>query len=50
MLKEADAPLSLKEIAAQSGKTEKAAFKALRRLFKKGKIDTVNRRYKLAES
>ncbi|MEA2089960.1 MAG: AsnC family protein [Thermoproteota archaeon] len=50
LLKKADAPMTLKEIAAEVGKPEKAVFRALRRLFKKEKINCVNRRYKLVEN
>lgn len=50
LLKTASVPMTLKEIAAEVGKSEKAVFRALQRLFKKEKIDCVNRRYKLVES
>lgn len=50
LLKESGVPMTLKEIAAEVGKPEKAVFKALRRLFEKEKISSVNRQYSLVES
>jgi DNA-binding Lrp family transcriptional regulator len=50
LLEKMGAPMTLKEIAAEVGKTEKIVFKALRRLFSKEKIDCINRRYKLVEN
>jgi predicted transcriptional regulator len=41
-------PLTLTEIAEKLGKPEKAVFRALRRLFEKELIDTVNRKYALS--
>jgi predicted transcriptional regulator len=42
--------LTLAEIAERIGETEKKVFKALRKLFQKGIIDSQNRRYKLLHS
>jgi len=42
--------MTLKEIAAKLGKSEKYVFKALQRLFEKEKIDCLNRQYSLAKS
>jgi predicted transcriptional regulator len=50
LLKESGVPMTLKEIAAKVGKPEKAVFKALRRLFQKEKVSSVNRKYSLTES
>ena len=50
LLKESGVPMTLKEIAAKVGKPEKAVFKALRRLFQKEKVSSVNRQYSLTES
>jgi predicted transcriptional regulator len=41
--------LTLAEIAQRIGESEKKVFKALRKLFEKGIIDSENRRYKLSE-
>ena len=40
-------PLTLTEIAEKLGKTEKAVFGALRRLFEKERVECVNRKYVL---
>jgi len=50
LLKGSGVPMTLKEIAAKVGKPEKAVFKALRRLFQKEKVSSVNRQYSLTES
>ncbi len=50
LMKEAGAPMTLKEIAAKVEKPEKTVFKALRRLFEKEKVSCVNRQYSLTES
>lgn len=50
LLKESGVPMSLKEIAARVGKTEKAVFKALRRLFEKERVSCVNQQYSLTGS
>ena len=42
-------PLSLAEIAEKLGKPEKTVFRALKRLFEKGLIDCVNRKYALSK-
>ena len=47
-LENSDEGLTLAEIAERTGQSEKKTFKALRKLFQKGTIDTENRRYKLA--
>ena len=40
--------LTLAEIAERIGQSEKKVFKALRKLYTKGIIDSENRRYKLS--
>jgi predicted transcriptional regulator len=40
--------LTLDEIAERIGQSEKKVFKALRKLFSKGIVDSENRRYKLS--
>jgi len=50
LLKESGVPMTLKEIAAKLGKSEKAVFKALQRLFEKEKVDSRNREYSLSKS
>jgi len=50
LLKESGVPMTLKEIAAKVGKSEKSVFKALQRLFGKEKINCFNRQYSLAKS
>jgi len=40
-------PLALAEIAEKLGKPEKAIFRALKRLFEKGTVDCVERKYVL---
>ena len=40
--------LTLAEIAERVGESEKKVFKALRKLFNKGIVDSKNRRYMLA--
>ena len=50
LLKESGVPMTLKEIAAKVGKSEKAVFRALQRLFEKEKVDCIDRKYGLTES
>ncbi|MGD8566128.1 MAG: MarR family transcriptional regulator [Candidatus Bathyarchaeota archaeon] len=50
LLKDYDEGLTLSEIAEKVEQTEKKVYKALRKLFEKEKIDSVNRRYKLVKS
>lgn len=40
--------LTLPEIADKVGQPEKKVFKALRKLFQKGIVDSQNRRYRLS--
>lgn len=40
--------LTLAEIAEKVGESEKKVFKALRKLFEKGLIDSAGRRYRLS--
>ena len=47
-LEGSDEGLTLAEIAERIGQSEKKVFKALRKLFNKGIIDSENRRYKLS--
>ena len=47
-LESSDEGLTLAEIAERIGQSEKKVFKALRKLFNKGIIDSENRRYKLS--
>jgi len=47
-LESSDEGLTLAEIAERVGHSEKKIFKALRKLFKKGIVDSENRRYKLS--
>ena len=42
-------PLTLAEIAEKLGKPEKAVYKAVKRLFEKEQIDSVNRKYALSK-
>ena len=51
VLKNSGKPLSLTEIAEQIGKSPKAVFKSLRKLFEEGKIDgdVRTRKYALAK-
>jgi len=44
-----DEGLTLAEIAQRIGESEKKVFKALRKMFQKGIIDSENRRYKLSD-
>jgi DNA-binding IclR family transcriptional regulator len=46
-LESANEGLTLAEIAERIGEPEKKVFKALRKLFEKGLIDSENRRYRL---
>ena len=46
-LESSDEGLTLAEIAERVGQSEKKVFKTLRKLFKKGIVDSENRRYKL---
>ena len=50
LLKDYSEGLTLSEIAEKVEQPEKKVYNALRRLFQKEKIDSVNRRYKLIES
>ena len=50
LLKDYDEGLTLSEIAEKVEQPEKKVYKALRRLFEKEKIDSVNRQYKLVKS
>lgn len=43
-----DKGLTLAEIAERTGQSEKKVFRALRKLFEKGIIDSENRRYRLS--
>jgi len=47
-LEGSDEGLTLAEIAERIEQSEKKVFKALRKLFNKGIIDSENRRYKLS--
>jgi len=47
-LESSDDSLTLAEIAEKIGQSEKKVFKALRKLFDKGMVDSENRRYKLS--
>ena len=49
-LESAKEGLTLAEIAERVGNPEKKVFKALRKLFEKGIVDSQNRRYKLSQS
>jgi predicted transcriptional regulator len=42
-------PLTLAEIAEKLGKPEKTVYKAVRRLFEKELVDSVNRKYALSK-
>jgi DNA-binding IclR family transcriptional regulator len=42
-------PLTLAEIAQELGKSEKAVYKTLKRLFEKEQIETVGRRYRIPQ-
>jgi len=44
-----DEGLTLAEIAQRIGESEKKIFKALRKLFEKDIVDSVNRRYRLSD-
>ncbi len=44
-----DEGLALAEIAQRIGESEKKVFKALRKMFEKGIVDSVNRRYRLSD-
>jgi len=46
-LEDSNEGFTLAEIAEKVGQPEKKVFKALRKLFSKGVIDSENRRYKL---
>jgi Mn-dependent DtxR family transcriptional regulator len=48
-LEGSDEELTLTEIAERVGQSEKKVFKALRKLFNKGIVDSKNRRYMLAQ-
>jgi len=47
-LESSDDSLTLAEIAEKIGQSEKKVFKALRKLFDKGMVDSENRRYRLS--
>ena len=47
-LESSDQGLILAEIAEKIGQSEKKVFKALRKLFEKGMVESENRRYKLS--
>ena len=47
-LESSDEGLTLAEIADKVGESEKKVFKALRKLFEKGLIDSGARRYRLS--
>lgn len=47
-LESSEEGLTLSEIAGRVEQSEKKVFKSLRKLFEKGKINSENRRYKLA--
>jgi predicted transcriptional regulator len=49
-LKNSEKPLTLAEIAEKMGLSEKKAYKALRKLFENGLVDTENRRYSLTKT
>ncbi|UCH32742.1 MAG: HTH domain-containing protein [Candidatus Bathyarchaeota archaeon] len=49
LLRESSKPLTLAEIAQKMDKPEKTIFKALRKLFEKGQIETRGRQYSLAK-
>jgi len=49
-LKSSGKPLTLAEIAEKMGLPEKKVYKALRKLFEKGIIDTENRKYSLTKT
>jgi predicted transcriptional regulator len=50
MLKNSTEGLTLAEIADKVGESEKKVYKALRKLFSDGLVDSRNRRYKLSAS
>jgi len=47
-LESSDGALTIAEIAEKIGQSEKKVFKALRKLFEKGMVESENRRYKLS--
>jgi predicted transcriptional regulator len=49
-LKNAEKPLTLAEIAEKMGLSEKKVYKALRKLFENGLVDTQNHRYSLTKT
>ena len=49
LLENSGSALTLSEIALRVEKPQKTVFKALRKLFEKGKVDCENRRYKLSK-
>ena len=49
LLQKSDGALALSEIAVRLGKPEKTVYKSLRKLFENGKIEAVNRQYKLTK-
>jgi predicted transcriptional regulator len=48
LLQNSPEPLTLAEIAQKLDKSEKTVYKSLRRLFKKGQIDSWDRKYSVA--
>jgi DNA-binding IclR family transcriptional regulator len=49
LLEKSNSPLALSEIALRLGKPEKTVYKSLRKLFEKGKVESVNRQYRLSK-
>jgi len=49
LLQHSREPLTLAEIAQELKKPEKAVYKALKRLFEKGEIDTRGRKYTITK-
>jgi predicted transcriptional regulator len=50
MLENSAEGMTLAEIAEEVGESEKKVYKALRKLFSDGLVDSQNRRYKLSAS
>lgn len=50
MLENSTEGMTLAEIAEEVGESEKKVYKALRKLFSDGLVDSKNRRYKLSAS
>lgn len=49
-LKNSEKPLTLPEIAEKTGLSEKKVYKAVRKLFENGSVDTENHRYSLVKT